>query len=291
MLVDEIDFNDPAFIAGMQRLEEAVRKMNFRRAMERLTEKLRLDIRRAFIQQGRVFVSGLRSTLRRFFAEGFEGHAQFLSTPLKESITPSDWLRVWVETENNTFSLFADPIEKAVGRALQLGALATIAENKMKLSFDLANPRAVQYLRDYGARQVTRINESTRDQLQKLITQAIDEGWSYNKTAEAIIDRFDGFANGMPQQHIDSRAHLVAVTETGNAYAEGNLIVARDLQDAGLTMEKAWSTVGDSRVTEECKANEDAGWIGIDKEFPSGHQRPLRFPGCRCDLLTRLKKE
>jgi hypothetical protein len=94
---------------------------------------------------------------------------------------------------------------------------------------------------------------------------------------------------GMPQQHIDSRAHLVAVTETGNAYAEGQLEVAQELAAAGIEMEKAWITVGDDRVTEGCRENEAAGWIGLDDPFPSGHQRPLRFPGCRCDLLTRRK--
>jgi uncharacterized protein with gpF-like domain len=137
---------------------------------------------------------------------------------------------------------------------------------------------------------VTKINDTTRDYLQTIITQATDEGWSYQRTAEAITDRYKEFAIGKPQEHIDSRAHLIAVTETGNAYAEGNLIVAKDLQDAGITMEKAWSTVGDNKVTAECQANEDQGWIPLQDEFLSGHQRPLRFPGCRCDLLTRVKE-
>lgn len=291
MLVDDIRWDDPDVMRAMQQLEEAVRKMNFRRSVERLTEKLRLDIRRAFIKQGAIFVQSLRSTLRLHFAESMEGHVRFLSAPLKESMAPTDWLPIWVQTDQKTFSLFAEPIEKIATRALQLGALATIAEIKMDISFTLENPRAVQYLRDYGARQVTKISETTRGELQTLISQAVDEGWSYSRLAEAIQDRFDGFANGMPQQHIDSRAHLVAVTEAGNAYAEGNLIIAQDLQDAGLTMEKAWSTTGDDRVSAGCKANEEAGYIGINQEFPSGHQRPLRFPGCRCDLKTRVKKE
>jgi hypothetical protein len=125
--------------------------------------------------------------------------------------------------------------------------------------------------------------------LNTILTQAADEGWSYQRTAEAIIDRYKEFAIGKPQEHIDSRAHLIAVTEVGNAYVEGNMIVARDLQDAGVEMEKAWSTVGDSKVTEECKANEAQGFIPIDQPFLSGDMRPLRFPGCRCDLLTRVK--
>jgi uncharacterized protein with gpF-like domain len=160
----------------------------------------------------------------------------------------------------------------------------------MGISFDLKNPRAVNYLRDYGAKLVTKINETTRETLQTLIAQGAEEGWSYKRTASEIISRFEEFAIGKPQEHIDSRAHLIAITETGNAYEEGNRITAKDLQDAGIEQEKFWSTVGDDRVSDGCRENEDANWIGIDEEFPSGHQRPMRFPGCRCIALYRRKE-
>jgi len=136
---------------------------------------------------------------------------------------------------------------------------------------------------------VTKITETTREFINTIMVQSANEGWSYDQTAEALTQRFQEFAIGKPQSHIDSRAHLIAVTEAGNASLEGQMIVARDLQDAGIEMEKSWSTVGDDKVTEGCLENEAAGWIALNKEFPSGHMRPLRFPGCRCDLQTRMK--
>jgi len=283
--------DDPRVVVALQELDEATRKANYRQQSERLAARLEQDMQKAFREQGRLFVSHLRTQLRRFFAEGFDGHAAFLTAPLKESLLPSDWLPMWIEVTQKTVRMFAGPIEKAAGKSLELGIQATVSSIGLGLSFDLSNPRAVNYLQEYGVRQVTRINETTREYIQTLITQAVDEGWSYQRTAEALTERFQEFAVGQLQSHIDSRAHLIAVTETGNAYAEGNLLVAQELKAAGLDMEKAWDTVGDGKVSEGCRENEAAGWIKVEQAFPSGHQRPLRFPGCRCDIKFRVKKE
>ena len=40
-------------------------------------------------------------------------------------------------------------------------------------------------------------------------------------------------------------------------------------------------------ASDGCDENAAAGWLPLAAAFPSGHQRPLRFPGCRCDLLMR----
>lgn len=275
----------------MPDLREALSRSGYKRQSLRLVRPLELSVRRVFLQQGALMARKMR-TLRSSFVESrdtggmsvYELYAAFLNAPISEAALPSDWLRIWIEVAQATSKAFAAPIDKAAVQAASLGAQAAISELRMDLSFDLDNPRAVAYLKDHGARQVTQINETTWETLNRLVTQAADEGWSYARTAEAITDKFREFAVGRPQDHIDSRAHLVAVTEVGNAYEEGNLIVARDLQDAGLPVEKKWDTVGDSKVSAGCRENEDAGWIGVNMAFPSGHQRPLRFPGCRCEL-------
>jgi len=81
---------------------------------------------------------------------------------------------------------------------------------------------------------------------------------------------------------------MVAVTEIGNALEAGSAITAKELQDAGLVMEKSWLTVGDDRVcSEECELNEAQGWIPLDEPFASGHMHPLAHPACRCTALQR----
>ena len=170
-------------------------------------------------------------------------------------------------------------IESAVGTALEAGAAMQATELRIALRFDLENARAIAYLDGYAAAQVTAINETTRDLLRTLIASNTD--LSYTDLAKKITEAF--------QEFTPRRARLIAVTEVGNAYTEGTMIVARDLQDAGLTMEKQWLTSGDSKVSDGCLDNAAAGWIDLDEEFPSDDQRPLRFPGCRCDLLIRRR--
>lgn len=290
-MMDEID-------VAIQELIEAVKRGANKAKAERLVRPLELAMRKAFRAQGSLFVKKLR-TLKGKFVEArpqdenvdvFEAWALEIERPFSEAIDEADWLKAWYEVEQETAKLLSAPVEKAVAKALEIGALAQISDLELGIKFDLKNPRAKAYLDNYGAEMVKGIDDTTKNVLKSLLGQAADEGWSYKRTAEAIIERFNEFAIGRPQEHIDSRAHLVAVTELGNAYTEGNLIVARDLKAAGLDVEKAWSTVGDDKVTAECQANEDAGWIDVEEDFPSGHQRPLRFPGCRCDLLTQVRK-
>jgi len=285
---------DNELVTAVLDFEEAQKRMVQRRKVELLTQRLEGALRTAFREQGGQFVRRLRS-LQRFFPAS-EAHEdpwvkalEFQKADFFEALSGADWLVIFYEVVQKTLKLFGEPIDFSVKQALEFGALAAIGSLGMDLSFDLAHRRAVDYLRDYAAAQVTKINETTREYLNTLITQAADEGWSYKRTAEAIIERYDEFAVGRPQLHIDSRAHMIAVNETGNAYAEGNLIIAQDLAAAGLVMEKFWSTVGDDRVSEGCRENEAAGWIPLEKPFPSGHQRPLRHPACRCDLLTQSK--
>ena len=174
-----------------------------------------------------------------------------------------------------------------MGLILGAGALAAQLGIDFEKAFSLKNPRAVAYLDAHGAELVTKINEETKSQMRTLLTQAVDEGWSYTRTAKAIKEQFEGFAGLKPQKHIRDRATLVAVTEAGQAYEAGNQIVAKGLADVGIRMEKYWRTSGDERVSQGCKDNQAAGWIAVEEMFPSGNDRPLRFPGCRCTALYR----
>lgn len=254
-----------------------------RRALAPIERRLEAAMQRAFRRQGRVFVKKLAKLKDRFPTETSEAR-------LSEAIEEWEWLALYAAAVQETLKAFTEPIDLAAQRALKMGALHVLADAGVALSFTLKNPRAVAYLREYGAQRVTMINETTRQYIKTVITQGVEEGWSYDRMAKAITARYEEFAVGQPQQHIASRAHLVAVTEAGEAYCQGNQIVAEDLQDAGLEMEKKWSTVGDSRVSDGCRENEAVGWIPLNQAFPSGHQRPLRFPGCRCDCLYRRKQ-
>lgn len=211
--------------------------------------------------------------------------------PLAEVAEP-DWQPFFDAALLETLQAFTGPIDELAASSLSLGANAALARLDIGTSFDLANPRAVSYLRRYGADRVRQINETTRQELRRIIVEGIDQGWGYDRIARAITDRYREFAVGRPQEHIQSRAHLIAVTEAGDAYEAGHLIVAEDLAAGGLPIEKSWLTAGDSRVdTALCAGNAAQGWIPLHQPFQSGHQRPLAHPACRCTLLTRRRGE
>lgn len=273
--------------------EEAVRRGNQRKKMERLIRPLEIAIRKAFRQQGSLLARRMRQ-VKRFFAESsdpFKQHDAWVNKKFSEALPPDEFNLIWAQVVLETLKLFSVPIDAAVVKALEYGGIAMLAELGMNINFDLKNPRATAFLQNYGAELVSGVNETTKKILQDLIVDANEEGWSYKKTAEAIIEQFEEFAVGRPQEHIDSRAHLIAVTETGNAYEEGSYETALALEAAGIPMEKFWSTIGDGKVSDGCKENEAQGWISpLGTQHTSGHQHPLRFPGCRCEERYRRKK-
>jgi len=238
------------------------------RAIERRLER---DMAKAFRAQGKTFVKRFASLQGRF----------------SESIGDDDWLGIWDDTAQVTDQLFIRPIQRAVQLSLVAAATELIADLEVDYTFALRNPRAVAYVESHGAELVRGIADTTRDYLRTVITEGVDNGWSYNRIAARISERFTEFAVGRPQDHIESRAHLIAITEVGQSYEAGNEIVVRDLADAGLRMEKKWSTIGDKRVSAGCRENEAEGWIPVDEQHASGHMHPLRFPGCRCTELYR----
>lgn len=253
------------------------------RALLPLVKKLEGAVSAAFLDQGKAFLRRLarfRSKFPELQEAGDDGGGESLP----------DWLApLFDKAAVETVRAFSEPLDEFTAAALAAGAQALIGEVGVEASFDLANPRAVEWMAEHGAERVTRINDTTRRQIHDIVVKAVDEGWSYDRTARAIIERFAEFAVGKPQEHIDSRAHLVAVTETAMAYEAGNRIAVQDLMDSGLTMEMKWLTVGDNRVSDGCRENQAAGWIPAGGEFPSGHQHPPRFPGCRCCALYRRK--
>lgn len=247
------------------------------RSVRAIESRLEKQIAKAFAIQGKMFLSRSR-VLKPKFNE---------AKRLREALTDDDWVGIWDDVAKETVKYFLAPLQNAVQLSLTAAAEELIGELEVDYAFDLANPLAVTYIEEHGAELVTGINETTREYLRTIIHQGIDEGWSYDRMARAITARFAEFAVGRPQEHIKSRAHLISITEVGQAYEAGNEIVVRDLVDAGLRMEKSWSTVGDNRVDPHCKENEAQGWIPFDEPFGDGSMRPLAHPACRCTALYR----
>ena len=262
--------------AALEQFQEATRRARQLKVKAKLERELEKAMQVAFRAQGKVLARRFKAWKDRF--------------PVAEAVGPEGWEDLWELLASETFKRFEEPIKRAILRSFKAGAASANSADS-GLSFDLKNPRAKAWLKDRAAERVTMTNETTRDSIGGLVNTAIAEGWSYDRIAREISDRFEAFAVGKPQKHVDSRAHLVAITEVGEAYSEGNLQMGQQLQAAGLEMEKSWLDSGDDKVSAGCRDNAAAGWIPLDDDFPSGHKRPLRFPGCRCDILIQRKRK
>lgn len=263
-------------IHAMELLEARMTRARALRTRARLERQLKPKIAQAFLKQG----AAVRAVLADY-ADEF---------PVREAFRISTWSAVWTLVAADTEGLFTAPLESAVGDALVTGALHQIGAFGLELAFSVDSPRAQAFLDGYAADQVRGINDTTRDVLRRIIAEGLRDQLSYTDIADQIAGRFKEFAGAVKSpRHIRSRAELVAVTEIGNAYAEGNRQGVLELRDAGLAMQKRWLTRDDDRVSDGCRANARAGWIDMDEAYPSGDQRPLRFPGCRCDEQYRIK--
>lgn len=269
-------------IGVLDRFLERVRMTRRERVLRPTVATMEKAVSQAFRTQGRRLIEESR------VLEGARGEGRGAAgVVLREAWTIEDWLRLFDLVSGETVDLFFTPIQAGVAEALLAGASEVIGMINVDYAFGLANPRAVAYLEAHGYGLISQIDSVTRGNIATIVNNGTAEGWSYNRVAREISSLYSEMAIGKPQQHIDSRAHLIAVTEAGNGYEEGNLTVVRDMEDAGLRMEKKWLTVGDDRVSDGCQANQDEGWIPVGHAFSSGHDRPLRFPGCRCTTEYR----
>ena len=262
------------------------RAISAERRKAQLERALQQEVAALFLRQGDMFL--------RKFAKLREVWPVQEAATFAPPYTPPSWEAFWRDVSDATKDPFENALNKVIEIAMTIGG-ESLANAGMGVAFDLRHPYAERYLWEHGAVNVSNINKTTEDYIRTVVAHGAEEGWSYDRVARAISDRFEEFAVGKPQQHIDSRAHLVAVTEVGMAYEAGNRTVANSLSEMGLQMEKSWLTAGDNRVcSEECELNQNAapensGWIPIDEPFPSGHQQPLAHPACRCAALYRRR--
>lgn len=194
----------------------------------------------------------------------------------------------WDDIAAATYEIWRRAVESFVQEAMGIGGNAIMAELGISGVFDLANPRAVAYLEQAPPLAVERILATTGERVRPILTQAANEGWGYGQTAARLRELWQGFAAPAAQAHIRDRAELIAVTEVGQAYEEGQKVVIAGMQERGMAMEKAWLAVDDDHLEYPmCGDNEAQGWIPVEDAFQSGHDSPLAHPACRCSCLYR----
>lgn len=253
-------------------LVEAISRRQVDKTLTPLQDALEVKLAAIFKRQGFAVLKKL-GTIRSYFTES----------------ATSDFDDLFDDAILDTSVDMIDAIQSSIEVAVVKSGKALIRDFKASVNFSLTNPRAIAYTQNYAANVITGIDSTTKDDIRRIVLAGISDGASYSEVAANIKTRYAQYASGVPQRHIRSRAELIAVTEMGNAYQAGNMAGALTLADQGLKLQKYWLTSGDDRVSQGCKDNQADGWISIDSAHSSGHQHPLRFPGCRCVEQIRRK--
>jgi uncharacterized protein with gpF-like domain len=266
----------PEALAAIDQLEEAVTSSASQRERRALERKLERAMAKAWRAQAKAFLRELAKERGSY--------------PVTEAAGRwGDWQNAFQRAVDKTLQLFTGPIDSATTTSLLRGAKRLIATVKGGIAFDLKNTRAQAYLKaNPAAAKVAGINDTTREAIAGLVEKAVTNGTSYDDLAKQITQRFEDFSAPRPHEHARTRAQLVAIQEVGQAYVDGAKMAGQELADAGVDLEKHWSSVGDAKVDPDiCAPNDAQGWIPFDEDFQSGHSAPLGHVGCRCDLMVR----
>lgn len=147
----------------------------------------------------------------------------------------------------------------------------------LAIAFDVENKEVQAVLGDL-ADLVTRITETTRDDIRALVGRQAAEGWSVEQLASVIL------ASGATTSPM--RAHLIAVTETATAYSMGSLLA---YAQSKVVESVEWLTTIDSKTCPSCKALNGEVRPLVDATFSDGTAHPPHHPRCRCALAPVVK--
>lgn len=200
-----------------------------------------------------------------------------------EQIDLSGWAVLIESTATVLETVLRDGQEVALTQIGAEGSVSTDLMNEKALYYAESRAAELVGMRNIGSKELPEwivnpnaewaITDSTRRMIQFDVTSAIEEGWSNDKLAAALAEN-NGFS--------DSRAEMIARTETAFADVEGNMQAYRE---SGVVSGKEWIMGSEHDQDDECNDNADAGVIGLDEAFPSGDDAPPSHPNCVCDVL------
>ena len=143
--------------------------------------------------------------------------------------------------------------------------------NIIGATFDLRDTAMITELMNGVDLLIDGLDDTTEEWLVNQFIQGKKQGLSSYDIANLIREK-------IPETYA-YRADTIVATESENIVNQMEFETAK--RNEATT--KRWVTAG-MNVCELCMMNEQAGWIGIDASFPSGHLRPPVHPNCRCLL-------
>jgi HK97 family phage portal protein len=261
---------------------DAIWKTFDQRTREREAD-MALDVRGFFGGQWRRVIAALRQYGDRLL----QGHVE-KATPLVDiSVIFNDKAEMAKMRKATDKHIAGTYFDFAVRTARELGGG----------SFDLENPRSIDYLTRKEIKLVTEATQYTMEKLAESVKdgvrEAVEEGLKRGEAIDSIAARIDDFY----EFSRESRSTRIARTETISASNAGSLDA---MKEAGVER-KAWLSSQDDRVR-DTHQEMDGQEVGIDEAFISPGGATLDFPGdpdappsesinCRCKVLSVLNDQ
>lgn len=205
---------------------------------------------------------------------------------VKEALTPDDEaLRIASEVTEAMNQRLDSILRRNIEAGYLQGAIQAHQIVRIEPTFALIDDGAVQWMNSRAATMVTKINETTRQELARVLTKGTQAGDSVARIARNIRKEVVGWSDIRIGTKVRGRAFMIANTELNEAMSEASQQTYDRLGIAG----KSWSTVGDDRVSDDCLDNEGAGIIPMGASFPGGVMHPPQHPDCRCSLVPEAE--
>jgi len=246
--------------------------------------RLRTRVKRVFDRQKRWIIKNMKRL--SFFKDSGKNFVYNENGIKKET---NDFLNKMPGKKEMT----EDLIDSAEASLLKGGksAVKVLGLKEFGISFSLANKDAIRYIRLLETLQLSNykgnIDGVTKGRIKKIIENAAESGASYSETSKLIQQQ------GLAGVFSKARGELIAVTEIGRAYGKGNHIPVIDFNtEFGDThkAEKKWQTANDVNVRDTHAANEDDGWIDLEKLHTGTDEEfaPSQDFRCRCVEIYRI---
>lgn len=138
----------------------------------------------------------------------------------------------------------------------------------------LVNAEAVTWAKRYTFDLVKGISETTRSQLQDIISKAFEQDLTRGELEDLIGEIYGPV-----------RAEMIASTEVTRASVQGEVAIQKELASQGINMVEVWQTNADELVCDICGPNNGK------KQGDGWDEPPPAHPRCRCWINLEMRDE
>jgi len=141
-------------------------------------------------------------------------------------------------------------------------------------AFNVAN-ESVELILDELAQRVKGIDETTAETIQMIIGRQASEGWTLAQVRDELLAR--------AITESKTRADLIAVTETADAYSRGSMLAYRA---SGQVAGTEWLLAAEPCPI--CERLAARGVVPLGEDYGDGIMHPPAHPSCRCAIAPVL---